>query len=173
MTGGAYRAFIYGGSLYLDPPRQVMCVQTVNAAVILFAGVLIDIDHFSTERFKKMRSGDTSLVKGKTYFFHGWWGPAVMFALMFGFWSPFIWLAYVAHMFIDGFGKDLVNEPVPIFISKFVPENWKYEMKTGKGSFVHWLLSLYGRLTTWNDLRKLCKRRRQIMKKAVKELKKS
>lgn len=101
-------------------------------AAIVFLGVLVDVDHLSWLRVKKILRHDLTPVPYHVNYLHSWLGAIVVtaFCLKMGFYLAFA--MYAAHMFVDGCNRDNTRSgpvgisPIPTWIYQFCPEWAKY-----------------------------------------------
>jgi hypothetical protein len=100
-------------------------------AGVVGLGILVDVDHLSIRRVKKILRGEKGPVPGWTNWGHTWWFATVVAvgSFLLGNWLAF--LSYAAHMLMDGGNRDVKKHPgaapLPEFIHRFCPERWKYE----------------------------------------------
>lgn len=103
--------------------------------IVVFGGVLVDIDHASPERIKKkLTGGENGPTPGWPNYLHSW--PGAILLNIFVFWKlsrlyppcslaiPAYWL----HMFMDARCREVIehnHSPLPKFLHRYIPERWK------------------------------------------------
>jgi len=101
----------------------------------LFAGVLIDVDHLSPARVKKILKGGHGPIPGHLNYFHGWSALVGVILVCVNFKAYLPLTAYILHIFIDAGNRDNENSgpmgiaPVPDFLYKHWPDWLKYGRK--------------------------------------------
>ncbi len=110
-------------------PLALMGRDVVIVILILFFGVLMDADHLSVRRIKKILSGQKGPVEGWINWMHTWQALAgvIIIAIIVGNILPL--LSYVFHILIDGGDIDhriCLASPLPKSIHPFYPKCLTY-----------------------------------------------
>lgn len=100
----------------------------VVALVVLF-GILIDADHLSIRKIKKILRGEKGPIPGWVNWMHTWQAlvGVIIIVMIIGNVLPFI--AYIMHILIDGADRANLtypNSPLPTLIYRFYPRWMTY-----------------------------------------------
>jgi len=123
-------------SLYIlvITPLALTSKDTASLILAVIFGILIDADHLSIRRIKKILRGEKGPVPGWINWGHTWWFLVAFVGTSFitGIWLPFV--SYAIHMLIDGgdrFPREMRwgGSPLPESLHRFYPEWLTYETK--------------------------------------------
>lgn len=123
-------AVIGGAYWFFHRPLKAWSRDTLVLLLIVGFGVLLDVDHLSIRRVKKLLRRDRSPIEGWVNWLHTWYALVgiVVVSAIIGNLLPL--LSYSVHILIDGADRGNPierNSLLPAAIHRFYPEWMTYD----------------------------------------------